>query len=64
MSVPLVLTSSSLPIKGVHQSPALAASRACAGEKHSVTLTRIPSAGSFRVARKPSGINGTLTTMF
>ena len=42
--------------------PALAASSACVGEKHSVTLVRMPRAESAFVAFSPSGISGTLTT--
>ena len=52
-------------MKGLtHQAPALAARRAWFGEKHSVTLTLIPSVVSALQAFKPSGISGTLTTMF
>src|SRR5881628_2224534 len=63
--MPCSLMSSSRPMKGLtHQAPALAARRAWLGEKHSVTLTLIPSVASVLQAFKPSGISGTLTTMF
>src|SRR2546425_1798536 len=63
--MPSSLMSSSRPMKGLtHQAPALAARRAWLGEKHSVTLTLIPSEASALQAFKPSGISGTLTTMF
>src|SRR5258707_480121 len=44
--------------------PALAASSACAAEKHSVTLTRMPSLLRARVAMMPSRVSGHFTTMF
>src|SRR2546429_232911 len=63
--MPCSLMSSSRPTKGLtHQAPALAARRAWLGEKHSVTLTLVPSEASALQAFKPSGISGTLTTMF
>src|SRR6266571_7374440 len=63
--MPSSLMSSSRPMKGLtHQAPALAARRAWLGEKHSVTLTLIPSDASALQAFKPSGISGTLTMMF
>ena len=43
--------------------PALAARRACAVEKTSVTFTRMPRSVRSRVAFRPSGIIGHLTTM-
>ena len=56
--------SSSRPTKGeTKAAPALAASNAWAGEKQSVTLTRMPSSVSTRQAFSPSGVKGTLTIM-
>ena len=63
-SIPGVATSSSRPTNGLtNAAPTLAASRAWAAEKTSVTLTRIPSSVSSRHARTPGLPNGTLTTM-
>jgi hypothetical protein len=43
--------------------PALAASSACAAEKQSVTLTRMPSPDSDLHALMPSRVSGTFTIM-
>src|SRR6059036_3914447 len=53
--MPCSLMSSSRPMKGLtHQAPALAARRAWLGEKHSVTLTLIPSVASATLCFSPS----------
>jgi len=44
--------------------PALAAIHACTGEKHSVTLTMVPSLASAAQAFNPSQVSGTFTAMF
>jgi hypothetical protein len=44
--------------------PALAASNACAAEKHSVTFTIVPSEVSALQVLSPSGVSGTLTVTF
>ncbi len=60
--MPSLPTSSSRPTKGeMKLAPALAASSACAAEKHSVTLTIVPSLVSVRHVLSPSGVSGTLT---
>src|ERR1035438_5828092 len=57
--------SSSRPTNGLMMyAPALAASSACPGEKHSVTLTRMPSDDRALVAWMPSRVSGHFTTMF
>ena len=62
--MPLVAMSSSRPTNGLMKvAPALAASSACAAEKHSVTLTRMPSPDKALQALMPSRVSGTLTTM-
>ena len=63
--IPSAPRSSSLPTKGeMKAAPAFAASSACATEKQSVTLTRMPSSLSALQVRRPSTVSGTLTTMF
>ncbi len=57
--------SSSRPTNGLTKyAPALAASIACAAEKHSVTFTRMPSLLSAEQASMPSRIRGTFTITF
>ena len=57
--------SSSRPTKGLTKvAPALAASSACAAEKHSVTLVIMPCSESARQARSPSGVSGSFTVTF
>jgi len=48
----------------IYVAPALAANRACTGEKQSVTLVLIPSADSALTAFSPSRIRGILITIF
>ena len=56
--------SSSRPTNGLtNVAPTFAASSACAAEKISVTLTRMPSDDSVLHAWTPALVNGTLTTM-
>src|SRR3984957_11201962 len=58
-------TSSSRPTNGLTKgAPAFAPNSACAAEKHSVTLTIVPSDVSFLQARSPSGVSGTLIVTF
>jgi hypothetical protein len=57
--------SSGLPTNGLTiNAPALAAMIAYAAEKHSVTLTRIPSLLSAEVVLMPSRVSGHFTTTF
>src|SRR5262249_28820276 len=63
--MPFVAMSSRRPTNGLTKvAPAFAASSACAGEKHSVTLTLMPSPASALQALMPSRVSGTLTTMY
>jgi hypothetical protein len=48
----------------MYVAPALAASRACVGLKHRVTLVLMPSSVQVRTALRPSAISGIFTTMF
>ena len=57
--------SSRRPTNGeMNVAPALAASRACIGVKHSVTLTIVPFSDSSLQTFRPAGGSGTLTAMF
>ena len=57
--------SSSRPTKGeMKEAPALAARIAWAAEKHSVTLTMVPSSESSLQVLSPSRVSGTLTVTF
>src|ERR1041384_5805400 len=57
--------SSKRPRNGLmNAAPAFAATIACAGEKHKVTFTLIPSSVNCRVALRPSRVSGHLTTTF
>ena len=63
--MPSAPRSSNLPTKGdINAAPALAARRACAAEKHSVTLTIIPLSESSRHKISPSVVKGTFIVTF